>query len=208
MKKLILLSIIFVNLAFGYNYNDLLLKAQASIFPKIMLLDKNIKNKLINGKIIYTIVYEQTDYDVALKIMHLINTKYNGHINKYEIKINLVPFSELSKNIDTTAIYVLNTDISIQKVIHIASIKNIITFSYDINNLKKGLLFSLVIEKSTVLYLNKENLYTRKIDFPDSLLQMVHFVDTHTVEGESSLNFDDTSLVQMYTQYFTTKEIY
>ena len=59
----------------------------------------------------------------------------------------------------------------------IAREKGIISFSYDINNLKKGLMFSLVIEKSTVLYLEKENLHTKKIDFVDALLQMVRFVE-------------------------------
>lgn len=73
MKKLIFLCIIFVNLAYGYSYNDILLKAQASIFPKVMLLDKKLDTKLVGGKIIYTIAYEQSDYNTALEVNKLID---------------------------------------------------------------------------------------------------------------------------------------
>ena len=48
-------------------------------------------------------------------------------------------------------------------------------------------MFSLVIEKSTVLYLEKENLYTKKIDFVDALLQMVRFVEKDYANQENIL---------------------
>ena len=98
-------------------------------------------------------------------------------INKYQYKINLVEFSDLSKETDASAIYALKSDTDIKKVAKIATEKGIVAFSYDLDHLKDGLLFSLLLEKSTVLYLNKENLDTQKIDFVDSLLQMVRFVD-------------------------------
>ena len=42
MKKLLLISFILTTSLFGYSYNDLLIKAQSSIFPKILLLDKKL----------------------------------------------------------------------------------------------------------------------------------------------------------------------
>jgi len=164
-------------MAYGYNYSDILLKAQASIFPKILLLDKKLKNKLIDGKIVYTIVYSKSDLYKAKEIKEFIDKNYKGYFDKYKYKINLVEFDELSNETEATAIYTLNSDTDIEKVVTIANKKGIISFSYDINNLKKGLLFSLIIEKSTVIYLNKENLSNTKVDFVDSLLQMVSFID-------------------------------
>jgi len=188
MKKLIFLCIIFVNLAYSYSYNDILLKAQASIFPKVILLDKKLDTKLIDGKIIYTIVYEESDYSTALEINKLIDKKYKGYFDKYMYEINLVEFSALSNSTKASAIYILNTDNHIKKIIDIASKKGIITFSYDIKNLKKGLLFSLMIEKSTILYLNKENLHLQNIEFVDSLLQMVKFVENSIIKKRSIHN--------------------
>ena len=177
MKKIIFLYLALVNLAFAYNYDDILLKAQASIFPKIMLLDKKLENKLVDGQIVYTIVHDKSDYQTALEIKTFINNKYNGYIGKYSYKINLVNLSDLSYNTKASSFYVLNADNSIKEVAKIAKDKWIISFSYVINNLKKGLMFSLSIEKSTVLYLEKDNLYSQNVDFVDSLLQIVRFVD-------------------------------
>lgn len=180
MKKTILLLLTLVNLAFAYNYDDVLLKAQASIFPKIMLLDKKLSSKLVDGKIVYTIIYDKSDYLTAVEIKDFINTKFKGHLDKYAYKINLVEFDNFSYTTEASAIYVLKLDKYIKQIADIARAKGVISFSYDINNLRQGLMFSLSIEKSTVLYLEKENLYTNHVDFVDSLLQMVKFVDNRS----------------------------
>jgi len=178
MKKAIFFLLVFVNIVYGFNYDDVSLKAQASIFPKILLLDKKLDEKLVDGKIVYTIVYDKNDYNTAVKISELIKSKHMKHLDKYAYKINIVEFSDLSSDTQATAIYALNSDDKIQKVAKIANEKGIATFSYDIKNLRHGLLFSLMIEKSITLYLNRANLLKSKVDFVDSLLQMVKFIDT------------------------------
>lgn len=190
MKKIFFLYFTLLSFAFGYNYDEILLKAQASIFPKILLLDKKIENKLIDGKIVYTIVYDKTDYQTALFIEHFINSNFNGKLDKYNYKINLVDIMNFSKQTEASALYVLNLEEHIEKIALIAKAKGIVSFSYDINNLRRGLMFSLVIEKSTVLYLEKENLYTTQIEFVDALLQMVRFIEKGYAidENEKFLN--------------------
>jgi hypothetical protein len=164
-----------------------------------MLLDKKLKNKLIDGKIIYTIVYDKSDYLTALEISNFINTKYKGHLDKYTYEINLVDFSDFSQKTEASAIYVLNLGEYVKKVATIAKRKGIISFSYDINNLKKGLMFSLSIEKSTILYLERENLYMQNVDFVDSLLQMVRFIDSNTIDEKFILN-NKLGSKQMYAK--------
>jgi len=190
MKKILFLYLTLLSFAFGYNYDELVLKAQASIFPKIILLDKKIEDKLIDGKIIYTIVYDKIDYDTALSIEKFINKNFKGQLDKYDYKINLVDFESFAHDTEASAIYVLNLKEHITKIANIARNKGIISFSYDINNLKKGLMFSLVIEKSTVLYLEKENLYSKKVDFVDALLQMVRFIEKNYAIQEDILYYD------------------
>ena len=178
MKKIFLFFFLFVCLLHGYTYDDLLLRAQSSIFPKIMILDKKIVNKVINGKIIYTIVYANDDYQKALDIKKYINRSFKGYIGTYAYKVNLIEFSKLSNAIQTSAFYVLKSSKeNIYKVANIARKKGVLTFSYDINNLKNGLAFSLVIERSTLLYLNEKHIDITKIDFIDSLLQMIKFIE-------------------------------
>lgn len=177
MKKTALLLFMLVNYSYGYTYNKLLLKAQASIFPKIIMLDKQLENKLVDGKIVYTIVYEKEDYHTALEIGEFIEANNRKDKSKYSCKVDLVEFSNFSDETQATAVYVLNSEENIEKVAQGAIKQGIISFTYSINNLKQGILFSLMLEKSTVLYLNKENLNTKKIDFVDSLYQIVNFVE-------------------------------
>ena len=178
MKKIFLIYLIATSILYGYNYNELLLKAQASMFPKIMMLDKNLKNKLVDGYIVYTIVYNKNDYLIASEVKESIEMIYKGKFDGYRYKINLVEFSNIKKQTRTSVFYVLNSsDEDIQQVAKFAKEQGIISFCYDENNLKDGLLFSLVLEKSTVFYLNKNNLDTKKVNFVDSLLQMVRYID-------------------------------
>ena len=185
-----LLYLTLLNIAFAYNYDDVLLKAQASIFPKIMLLDKKVEDKLIGGELVYTIVYDKYDYNKAVEVSKYINENYKGYFDKYRYKINFVDVLEFSEKTEASAIYVLNLEKEIQKVADIAKKKGIISFSYDISNLKKGLMFSLVIEKSIVLYLKKENLQNNKVEFVDSLLQIVKFTESDIIKNKVLLNND------------------
>lgn len=191
MKKTLFLLLTFVNLVFAYNYDDVLIKAQAAIFPKVILLDKKIEDKLVDGKIIYTIVYDKTDYMTAEYIKIFIDKKFKDHLGVYSYEINLVDIEEFSMQTPSSAVYMLNLTKDVEKVANIANAKGVISFSYDINNLQKGLMFSLVIEKSTVLYLTKEKLHSKKVDFVDALLQMVKFVEKSDYAlKESTFNYE------------------
>ena len=167
----------FSSLAFGYTYKSVLLNAQVSIFPRIILLDKEVEKKLINSKVVFTVVYEDRDRDTAQDIADKIDESYKGKFGDYEYIINLVKFSDLTTATKATAFYTLNSSQHIVKVVKIAKEKGVAAFAYDTNNLKHGLLFSLVLEKSTVLYLNKDSLLDNKIDFVDSLYLIVKFID-------------------------------
>ncbi|XPV69842.1 MAG: hypothetical protein ACNI25_04535 [Halarcobacter sp.] len=202
MKKIVFLYLILISIAFGYNYDDVVLKAQASIFPKVILLDKKIEDKLIDGKIVYTIVYDKTDYITALSIKEFINKNFQGHLDTYDYKVNLVDFRDFTLETKTSAIYVLNLSKNVEEIANIANEKGIISFSYDINNLKKGLMFSLVIEKSTVLYLKKEILLTKKIDFVDALLQMVQFVEKDYTDQIDKQYYNNINAKKYYASLF------
>jgi len=179
MKKfLFLYPFLTYSLLLAYTYNDLLLKTQASIFPKIITLDKNIQTKLINNTIVLSIIYEKDDFFTAKKIKDIIENSFADTIEGYALKVNLIEVSQLSSTIQATAFYVLNlSDNALQKVAQIATHNHIMTFSYDLNNLRKGLLFSITMEQSTTFYVNKENLQNEKVDFISPLLQMVKFID-------------------------------
>jgi len=178
--RILILLLMLTSLVFGYSYKSVLLDAQVSIFPRIILLDKKVQEKLIDDKIVFTIVYEERDYEAALSIVNKIDESYKGKFGEYKYVLNLVKFSDLTKDTKATAFYTLNSSKYIAKVVQVAKEKGIAAFAYDTNNLKHGLLFSLVLEKSTVLYLNKDSLQNNEIDFVNSLYLIVKFIDKKT----------------------------
>ncbi|MDQ1340165.1 MAG: hypothetical protein QG567_1322 [Campylobacterota bacterium] len=176
MKKfLLIIPFLFVTTLFGYSYNDLLIKAQSSIFPKILLLDKKLDEKLVDGKIVYAIAYDDNDYHTAMQVRKLVENKYKNRLGEYELVIKVIRFSDLSDKTKVTAVYALNSSDGIDRVSSLAKESGFMTFAYDIENLKHGLLLSLMVEKSTVIYLSKPNLQNHKVDFVDSLYQLVRF---------------------------------
>jgi hypothetical protein len=177
MKKLLMISFLLTTTLFGYSYNDLLIKAQSAIFPKIMLLDKNLESKLVDGAIVYTIVCETNDRHAAMQIRDLVIEKHSESLGKYALDVRVATFDEVSDATRTTAFYVLNSDAGIDKISRLAENTGAMTFAYDIDNLNRGMLLSLMVEKSTVLYLSKASLQNHKVDFVDALYQIVRFAN-------------------------------
>jgi hypothetical protein len=173
MKKFLLIFLLLTSTLFGYSYNNLLIKAQSSIFPKILLLDKKLNDKLVEGKIVYTIVCEESDYDVAKKLRDMMKKQYQNRLGNYIFEVNIMFFSKVTTDTKVTAIYVLNSDTGVDKISHLVKRLGCMTFSYDISNLQHGVLLSLMVEKSTVIYLNKKSLPTHNVDFIESLYQIV-----------------------------------
>ena len=177
MRFILLISFLLSTTLFGYNYNELLIKAQSSIFPKLLLLDKKIDQKLVDGEICYTIACETNDYHIAQALKAQMEDKYRRRLGEYPFKVEVILFSELTRDKPMTAIYALNSEEGIAKVSAIGKDLGILTFAYDMANLKDGILLSLMVEKSTILYLNKRTLPEYKVDFVDSLYQIVRFLD-------------------------------
>lgn len=174
MRILLLLTLLY-GAAFGYIYNDLLIKAQSDIFPKLLLLDKKLNEKLVDGKIIYAVIYEEDDRKTAQKVRDEVIAQHSDRLGEYPFEIQLIRFDEIGKDFYATAVYTLNIGDNIHALVNKALSGGMITFSYDINNLKSGVLLSMMIEKSTVLYLNKNYLKNYPVDFIDPLYQIAVF---------------------------------
>ena len=52
---------LFANSVYNINFLDF----QAKVFPKIILLDNNFEDKLLENSVVLTILYEEIDYSVV-----------------------------------------------------------------------------------------------------------------------------------------------
>ena len=78
--------------SYAYDYDPLLLRAQASIFPKIIMLDKDVDKKVESGQLVVLIMHSSQEKSIAIKFKDLIKQQYKNKLGKKELIINLLAF--------------------------------------------------------------------------------------------------------------------
>ena len=175
----VLVFLILINISlFAYKYNDFLIKADAKIFPKIILLDKYMKNKIVNGSIKIAILYEENDLNTAIVLKSAIFDTNRRKLENYKLEVDLVNIKDfLNDDIKYNAIFILKTSCeNFEQIAKKISNTGIVSFVYDKNDLEKGFLFSIDIENKPIIYMNKKAL-NKNFDFIPELYQLVRLID-------------------------------
>ncbi len=178
MKRVLIFIFLTKIFLFAYSYDDFLLKTQAKIYPKLILLDKKIDKKLIKGKIQVGIVYDDDDLFTALSIKNLIKTLYGERLDDYSFKV--IPIDMLNilneKANNFSYLYILKSVPDRLKMLSIYVKRyKIVTFTYDKNDLQYGFLFSVNLEKKPIIYMNGEAL-SKDFEFVPSLFRIVRLI--------------------------------
>lgn len=162
---------------FGFNYNPLLLKAQASIFPKLFMLVKEPAKLLVKDEVVFAIIHEEEDFESAWLLKNLIEEQYHGDLEGYAFRIVLIEYERLNDTLEASAVIALHSEEFIQALAQLVIKKKIVSFVGDAVHLKEGFLFSLNLERSAVIYMNKPVLPDYGIEFSDTLYHIVRFFD-------------------------------
>ncbi|QSZ42314.1 hypothetical protein GJV85_09405 [Sulfurimonas aquatica] len=165
MKTLLLLLTLSLQV-FALEYNSLTLRAQADIFPKIILLDKAIQEKASNDNILTLAIIHSTDEkDDALNFKNMIEKKFNAKLGSYIFQI-VLHNSDESQLRDASSYYFLSLKGSNkQEILKKAMSTNKICFSYDSKDFTNQSLISLILKEKTYIYLNKSALTHYGIKF-------------------------------------------
>jgi len=162
MKAFILLLTL-VSSIFAFSINESLLKVHATLLPKIYLMDYKFKDKIKDNTISIAILYHENEYRDAKKLKGLIQNRYRDGIKSYTVSPKLVNY----KNIQTAEanIYYLFPTRSkeIREVVKKAATSDALTFSYQRDDLKHGVMISLNVSKKIKPLLNLEAIRTHKI---------------------------------------------
>ncbi len=157
MLRLFLFVFMYISGLWGYSYNELLLKTQVKIYPKIILLDMELENKISQDRgIRLGIVYDKGDFITAEYLRTLIKSVYKDRLSKYLFFAEPVSMEDI---IDGKRrfhyLYILKgAPDRLRQLARKSKILRAITFTYDKEDLRYGFLFSIGIEKRTVIYLN------------------------------------------------------
>jgi len=159
-------------------YDPLLLKTQASIFPKIILLDKDVESKLESDKIVISIVYSENDFENAIRLKNLIEDSYKKNLANKVLLVRLVDFREFEKENIATAYYLMQGEPDVHKSITSHAGKNRrVCFSYNYKDFENNALISLLIKEKTYIYLNKSAVHAYDIKFNPMFYKIVKVLE-------------------------------
>ena len=152
---------------FALEYDPLLLRAQASIFPKIMLLDTSVSKKNLNKDLTLCVVYSEDESEQANFLKEYIDKQYKNKLGKSKFNVKLQPinnFNETDTVADAYFIFNASRDKE-QEVIKYASANQKISFGYNYMDFDKDILISLHVKEKTYIYLNKSAISNYDIKF-------------------------------------------
>lgn len=155
MRYLILLISLFLS-ALAEPYNNGMLNMHAKVFPKMLLSDTKIDDKLVNGSIKIIILYTEEDLIIANKLKTQIIHLY-PLLKEYPLHVVLKEYQQFDPAENATAYYELFGDKkSIQNINKWGQKNSRITFSYQSDYLDYGTLMSLYISDKVSPYINTE----------------------------------------------------
>ncbi|MEA3373127.1 MAG: hypothetical protein U9Q62_05475, partial [Campylobacterota bacterium] len=169
MYKKLLLTVFLTTALLGKEVDDFLLKAQAEVFPRIILLDTDIEKKLVDNKVLLLIAHHD-DEELGRYTKELIKTKAFKKMTGLDIEVKTVSIKDISTDMDATAIYLVSSGRNVHKeVVDFAQKKGIISFSYVLDNLNSGLFISLAIENRSKIYINYNTAEQHQINMVDEI---------------------------------------
>ncbi len=166
----------------AYEYNNMLLKFQASIYPKLILFDKNVAKNIPDKRVDFCIVCERVDLFSAEFMQEKIYKNYPFGLHGFKFIVEILNINQflsdksVVKNID--ALYVMKLkEGDIKKVATLIKRKNIYSFTYAKEDLFYGFLFNVALEKDVEIFLNKKVLLQNRFEFIDTLYRIVKIVE-------------------------------
>jgi len=162
----------------AYDYDPLLMRAQATMFPKIILLDKDINDKHDDGNITILILHAKQESAVAENLKDLIVQQYTNHLGKNNLTVESVDFDNFDQERVATAYFLLKGTKEIHEKIttHAASKKRLV-FSYDYKDFTNNALISILMKEKTYIYLNKQAIHSYDINFIPLFYKIVKVIE-------------------------------
>ena len=159
-------------------YDPLLLRAQASIFPKIVLLDKNLTSKTASNEIVLNIVAVSQDEIAAHQLRVYIEEKYKNRLGNRNLKVKITTFDTFNKeSLDTAYIVLQGPELLFKKVVSYASNYKRIVFSYSYTDFESNALISLLVKEKTYIYLNKSAVKLYDIKFLPVFYKIIKVIE-------------------------------
>ena len=159
-------------------YDPLLLRTQASIFPKIILLDKEMEEKIKKNEITISIVHSSDDRTNAELLKDLIHEQYNNNLGDKKLTITLLDSNIPDNTPPATAYFIMQGNPAAhEKITSYAARHKRVCFSYNYKDFENNALVSILIKERTYIYLNKSATLEYDIKFLPMFYKIVKVLE-------------------------------
>lgn len=157
----------------GFKYDSPLLQIGAKLFPKILFMEKETKER-INSNIHIVVVSSSAQSEAAKRLADMIETYYPEGINNHPIRLSALSLKEAQTIKSAHAIILLasSDDIQAQAVVVNANENQILTFSLDPSLLQTGVAVSLSVGKTIKPYLNLSTMKNAPFSFEYGFIKL------------------------------------
>lgn len=172
-KLILFLIFTYVNIYANSVYDLNLLTLQSKVFPKVILSDYNINEKTIDNKIVFTILYEEIDTNIANKFKKMVEKNY-PKLKEFDVEIRLLEYKNFSQNtkLDSAYFFLLGEEKKIIEISKVIIDGNRLSFCYDKNYVDYGVIFGLEISSTVSLLLNLNSLKQSKMNLENSIFNV------------------------------------
>lgn len=179
MRAFISLSLLLLAFTLPLNaasYNRTMMEMQANILPKLLLMDYNFEQKLVDGKIRILILFQPEDKNEAEEFRDALLEKYPEGVRSYPLEVSLSTFSSFSGEQKASAYYLMEGEArAYKKVVEKASKEELITFCYNPSHVDRGVNTSLSVQRAAKPLINLSSLEKSNIKFRPALMRIAEF---------------------------------
>ncbi len=171
--RTLLLFFIALTLVWAKEYDTTVMAIQAKLFPKIALLEQQIKSSDA-GTLSITILAIDSDYRAALRYKKQIETTYPKGLRGRAIVVSIAKFNAGLDAPDAIIVLSHRPEV-LKEIASWANANRIVSFTYEPYQLRDGFLASIYFGKSAKPYLNRDVMQRSGFVFDPYLLDLSKF---------------------------------
>jgi len=156
-------------------YSNTIIDIESKLFPKIALLEKQIKENT-SKYLTILIISNETDYYIAQEFKERLLFYYPKEISGKKLTISIMNSDKITHKKSDIIIVLNHTPNTIKKIALWANTHKILSFSYDTYALEYGIVASIHIGRSIKPYFNSNSIKKYGFIFDSYLLNLSKFI--------------------------------
>jgi hypothetical protein len=153
---------------------DDLLRIHATLMPKLMMMDYDFQQRLVDNAISIAIVYDNNNQKMdVLALQHYLEAKYPDGFQNHKITLEFFSYEKIALAKKHTLYYLLPaSEKHIKEALEVAHKQEALSFAYRDDDLKYGAMFSVKITNNVKPVINVDALKDTNVTLRPILMKV------------------------------------